>query len=796
MTVRETQLPRPARDYPFQPVPFTEVRVRDAFWSARLETNRAVSIPHAFRKCEEEGRISNFEIAAGLRRGEHRGAYPFDDTDPYKAIEGASYALMIQPDADLDAYLDGLIAKMAAAQEPDGYLYTCRTNKAEHLRHWFGPERWCNEGRSHELYNAGHLFEAAAAHYTATGKRSLLDVAVKNADLIEQVFGPGKNETPPGHQITEMGLARLYRITGERKYLDLARFFLDARGRGRGGEEDSEGIATWGEYNQDHLPVLEQTSAVGHAVRAVYMYAGMADVAALTGDEGYARAIGLIWENVVERKYYITGGVGARSRGEAFGDDFELPSMSAYCETCAAIGHVYWNHRLFLLHGESKYMDVLERTLYNGVLSGVSLDGKGFFYPNPLASHGQHERSAWFGCACCPGNVTRFIASVPGYAYAHRDSALYVNLFIGGEAKITLASGAVRVEQETRYPWNGAVRITVHPEKPSRFELRVRIPGWAVNQPVPGNLYRYADSAARDVRLCVNSVPAAPMMDNGYAVLQREWRNGDVVEMEMSMPARRVAADERVAACRGRVALERGPIVFCAEWPEFRDGNVFNLVLDDNQPLESHWQGDLLGGVVTLDGRCVALAAGENGQVSRREQAFRAIPYYAWAHRGRGEMSVWLARTEGDAIAMPPHGPEVKWQVSASGSHYDSGAVRDIFEPASSQDLEVRHFQWWARKGAEEWIEYAFDHPRKVSSVRVYWFDDSERNGGCRAPRSWRLLYRSGEKWLAVTARGGFGVAKDAYNVVEFEPVQASGLRMEVQAAPDWSAGVMRWRVR
>ncbi|RYG70270.1 glycoside hydrolase family 127 protein, partial [bacterium] len=376
------------RDYPVQPVPFTDVRLDDAFWAPRIETNRTVTIPFAFEQCEKSKRMYNFERAAAALRGEHvpdkkQTEFPFDDTDPYKVIEGASYALAVKPDAALDAYLDKLIAQIAAAQEPDGYLYTTRTLDPQHPHPWAGKERWVLDRElSHELYNLGHLYEAACAHYQATGKRSLLDVAIRTADLLDRTFGPGKQAIWPGHQITEMGLVKLYRVTGEERYLNLAKFLLDVRG-----PDGKPGAGR--EYNQSHKPVVEQTTAVGHAVRATYMYSGMADVAAITGDASYLKAIDAIWENTVGRKLYITGGIGATAHGEAFGKDYELPNMTAYNETCAAIGNVYWNQRLFLLHGDAKYIDVLERSLYNGLISGVSLDGKGFFYPNPLESRGQ-----------------------------------------------------------------------------------------------------------------------------------------------------------------------------------------------------------------------------------------------------------------------------------------------------------------------------------------------------------------------------------------------------------------------
>ncbi|MBW8039927.1 MAG: hypothetical protein FVQ85_08015 [Planctomycetes bacterium] len=632
------------KDYPIEPVSFTDVKVTDEFWAGRIETNRKVSIPYAFGKCEETGRIDNFAIAGGLKEGVHRGSYPFDDTDAYKILEGASYCLSVHPDAKLEKYVDDLIVKIAAAQEDDGYLFTARTNKAERLVNWYGKERWEKLGGSHELYNMGHLYEAAVAHYRATGKRSLLDVAIKNAEFLATVFGPGKNETAPGHQIIEMGLARLYRATGNEKYLKLAKFYLDTRGPGGNS------------YHQSHQKAFEQSEAVGHAVRASYMYCGMADVAALTGDKRYLDASERIWDNVVTKKLYITGGIGARGSGEAFGKNYELPNGSAYCETCAAIGNVMWNHRMFLFGGDAKYIDVLERTLYNALISGVSLKGDSFFYPNPLESRGQHKRSPWFGCACCPGNITRFIASVPGYIYARRGDTVYVNLFVDGSAEIKMGKNIVRLKQKTEYPWDGKVKITVGPARPARFSICVRIPGWARNEPVPSDLYRYVNSSSEKVSLKVNGKKAAAAMEKGYARISRAWKHGDVIEVTIPMPVRRVVSHEKIAGNTGKVALQRGPIVYCAEWPD-NDGHVLNLVLGDNAKFTTEHRKDMLNGVTVIKSKAAALSYGKDGKSTiKKKQDFAAIPYYAWAHRGAGEMAVWLARDESAAKPLTQPG--------------------------------------------------------------------------------------------------------------------------------------------
>ena len=779
-------------DYPWTPVPFTAVHLTDDFWAERIETNRTVTIPHVFAKCESEGRIDNFAVAGGLIEGGQQGSYPFDDTDVYKTIEGASYSLMARPDPVLEAYLDSVITLIGAAQEPDGYLYTARTNNSRRLRRWFGSERWERLSGSHELYNAGHLYEAASAHFLATGKRNLLDIALKNAELLDTVFGPGLNEEPPGHQVIEMGLVRLCRVTGDERWLRLAKHFLDVRGRSLGGRE------LWGEYNQDHAPVTEQTEAVGHAVRASYMYAGMADVAALTGDRSYIEAIDRLWENVAGGKLYLTGGIGATGGNEGFGPSYALPNMSAYCETCASIGNIYWNHRMFLLHGEGKYIDVMERTLYNALLSGISLEGDTFFYPNPLESVGQHARTPWFNCACCTGNVTRFIASVPGYVYATRGSSVYVNLFAAGEARLALPRGSVRLTQETRYPWQGRVTITVDPgeNRSQCLTLYVRIPGWAGGEAIAGDLYRFTDTGGNGEEpvLTVQGRRVPLRVRDGYVRLRRRWRRGDTVTLDLPMPVRRIAAHDSLAADRGRVALQRGPLVYAVEWPDVEGGSVRNLQLPDEADLTTRFRPDLLAGVQTIEGRARAWYRDSDGSRYAEEVPFAAIPYYAWAHRGRGEMAVWLAREESAARARGA--PTLASQARVSTSYGSNpGAVNDLLEPASSGDHDVPYYHFWPHKGTTEWLQYDFDSPAEISTVEVYFFDDTGR-GECRIPASWRLLYREAGRWRPVWTGQTWGTEIDAWNTVVFETVRTDAVRLEITARPDWAGGVHEWRVR
>ena len=641
------------KDYPITPVPFTKVRVNDAFWRPRIETNRTVTIPFLFQKNEETGRLDNFAIAGGLIKGKYRGER-YNDTDVYKPIEGASYSLMVHPDPELDRALDAMIVKIAAAQEPDGYLFTARTCDPAHPQPGIGPERWVEETVSHELYNAGHLYEAAVAHYLATGKRTLLDVAIRNADLVASVFGPDKRHGFPGHQEIELALVKLYRVTGNEKYLALAKSFLDQRGHDvtltQYPPRSRFAIYNQPEQIQAHKPVLEQDEAVGHAVRLTYMASGMADVAAVCGDTAYLAASERLWTNVVGKKMYLTAGVGSRHDRERFGENYELPNAAGYLETCASIGMALWNQRMFLLTGDARYVDVMEGAMYNGILSGVSLDGRSFFYANPLESdgkfgfnQGQPGRAPFFGTACCPGNISRFLPSMPGYIYAVKGDGLYVNLFVQGEAEVEAAGRKFRVKQETRYPWDGAVRITIEPEKKTALSVLVRIPGWARGEAVPGGLYRFADMAVEKPALEVNGKAVAVVLDKGFARIRREWKKGDVIGLRLPMPVRRVVADEAVKDDAGKVALERGPLVYCAEWPD-NGGRALNLVLPDGRPLAADFRPDLFNGAAVITGVALVLVKGRAGDTTAKEQTFLAIPYYAWAHRGPGEMAVWLPR--------------------------------------------------------------------------------------------------------------------------------------------------------
>ena len=788
-------------------VPFTQVHLTDSFWAPRIEVNRTVSIPSAFHQCEVNGRFDNFAIAGGLMKGEHRGDFSFDDTDPYKVIEGASYSLAAHYDANLDHYLDSVITLIAAAQEDDGYLTTCVTNKCTRLSGWWGTHRW-EKINSHELYNSGHLYEAAVAHYQATGKRSLLDFALRNADLVCRVFGPdeGQIHRPSGHPIVEMALAKLYKVTGDEKYLREARYFVEETGRCTDGHKPSM-------YSQDHLPILEQEEIVGHAVRAGYLYSGVADVAALTHDSAYQTAITRIWDNMASRKLYITGGIGSRAQGEGFGPDYELQNHTAYCETCASIANVYWNHRMLLATGDAKYADVYERALYNGVISGVSLSGDRFFYDNPLESMGEHERAEWFGCACCPGNITRFVASVPLYMYAKseptdREPALYVNLYIQSEAEIELGGQMVKVEQQTDYPWNGEVALTITPEQEETFALRLRIPGWAKGKPVPTDLYSLASTAssAYTVRVNGKEAKAAFREEEGYFTLLRSWRAGDRVELSLPMEVQQVKANDRVEDDRGRLAVERGPVMYCLEGVDMPDSTVFNKIIAPGATFQTHDEPELLGGVTTLT--TSAQQIGRDSVLTDVE--VKLIPYSTWQNRGADEMEVWIAATKEAARITPEptlasrahsliHKAAIQKDapVSASAMEWAWG-VNDQWEPKRSSDTSKPYHYWWLQYGKPVSISYEWDQSQTIQRTSVYWLDFDHYDGNFRVPESWRLYYRNArDRWEEVTLSDGscYGVEKDQWNTISFAPVCTTGLRIEAQLQQGESGGIIEWKV-
>ena len=720
------------KDYPFQLPALTNATVTGGFWLPRIETNRIVTLKSDFKNCEA-ARIPNFRNAAARKWGTFKGI-PFDDSDVYKVIEGAAYTLATNPDPELEKYVDGVNCAIVGSQEPDGYLYTARTlgftyknkNTVEPEFRMMGPVRWSNLPHSHELYNVGHFYEAAVAYWEATGKRTLLDAAIKSADLVARTFGDGPTQLKgtSGHEEIELALCKLYRATGDGKYLKLAKHLLEMRGRGGAGKQakvftqagdlaDGTALGAPGSYWQDHLPVTAQREAVGHAVRAAYLYCGMADVGALAGNADYIKAIDAIWENVACAKLALNGSVGARHRGEAFGANYELPNESAYLETCAGIGNALWNERMFLLHGEAKYIDIVELAIYNGVISGVSLGGDEFFYPNPLASAGGYKRSKWFGCSCCPVNVVRFVPQVPQLAYATRANSAYVNLFIESEATLKLDCGDMKISQKTDYPRGGDVSIEIVPPRDgARFALNVRIPGWCVGRPVPSDLYaQVVPGSPADFSAKVNGVAVKVSPQKGYCVIDRKWRRGDVVEVSMNMPVRRIKAHDKVEADRGRLAVMRGPVLYCAEGID-NHGKAFKLAVPADATFK---EGELQIGAE----RYTSLET-SNGVV--------LVPYCVWGNREPGnEMQTWFSL---DVWGGTDKAVSYSHCCRVDGTE---GLLKSA-APKSSGDDTIRRFTFWPRKGSGEWVACEFKTPRKIAGTKVYWFDDTARGGGCAIP--------------------------------------------------------------
>ena len=810
-------------DYPIQPVPFHQVKIQGGFWGPRLETNRNVTLWANLDKCEETGRLANFAVAGGRIEGGFEGIY-FNDSDVFKVIEGASYTLAQGYDAKVDQKLDQIIADIALAQEDDGYLYTARTcldsleasgEASDEASYDFpGKEaRWSHLAHGHELYNVGHLYEAAVAHFQATGKRSLLDVALKNADLIVRTFGSGAGQRydTPGHEEIEIGLVKLYRLTGEQKYLDQAGFFLESRGQ----KDKREQL--YGKYVQDHLPVLQQTEAVGHAVRAGYLYSGMADVAALTGNKEYVKVLDALWQDVVSSKMYLTGGIGSSRSGEAFGEAYDLPNLTAYNETCAAIANAMWNHRMFLLHGDAKYLDVLERILYNGFLSGISLEGDKFFYPNPLESDGKYafnqgstERKGWFNCSCCPVNIVRFMPSLAGMIYATKDDTCYVNLYVNGTADVEVGGQTVSLKQTTNYPWDGEIAFEVNPVTEAEFEMRFRIPGWANNQPVPSDLYEFDDGGEPFYKIYINGVEEEVTLVRGFATVRRKWKPGDHVNVLLWTTVRRVVCNPIVEANHNLVALQRGPIVYCLEGVD--NGHLHDIAVPSHtsggcvftpNTLHEKWKPKLLNGIIQISGELVRLPDPSapmppsyfGSPFPYPLQPMAAIPYFAWGHRGANQMRVWVP---GDIYETPLPTPERNFTVSASYCYPNDSvfAIQDGELPKRSNDHSIPRLTWWDHKGTTEWVEYAFDKKRRVSGSEIYWFDDTGR-GSCRIPQKWNMYYRDGDFWIHVPVplKGPLPITKDEFNRLEFPEVVTDALRLEVVLQDDYSGGILEWKV-
>lgn len=784
-----------AQDYKLSSVSLKNISITDKFWAPRIEISRTVTIPLALQSCEERGYMNNFARAGGLIKGEGKsiGGHA-RDSDLYKVMEGAAYSLQNHTDRILEGYMDNVFAKIAAAQWPDGYLCTFYS-----LPQRQPNKRYSNLAFDHELYCAGHFMESAIAYFEATGKKEILDIAIKNANHLCSTFGTDKRRDVPGHQEIELALLKLYRTTGQEKYLKLAKFFLDERGHAHGRKLYShKGIIN---YMQDHKPVVQQTEAVGHAVRATYMYCAMTDIVALTGDAEYAKAISKIWKNVVTKKLYINGGIGVRWEGEAFGDDYELPNKTAHSETCAAIANVLWNYRMNLLNGDAKYIDVLELALYNRVLAGVSLNGSRVFYKGPLSSDGRWQRFAIKDrMNCCISNISRIIPQIGRFIYVLNDEGIYVNLYISSSGKFNIKNNFVELTQQTSYPWQGDIKIVVNAAKPIRFNLNLRIPGWCKDSaPVWGDLYRFAENSKQTVTIKVNGKKENTFnLKNGYVSLQRNWNSGDVIELNLPMPVHRVYCNPNVKNNRGRVAIMRGPILYCAEGLD-NQGQALNLLLPDDSKLWVEYRKDLLEGVNVVGAdKAYAIRTDKDGKLLKTEiNEFTMIPYYAWANRGPSEMEIWVAREE-SVLKTPPatiaSTSRVTTSLPGEKGRLLACALNDQQEPSNSKDRSIIPFQWWPRVGTKEWVQYDFKKPEKVSAVEVYWYDESPE-GGCRVPKSWRLLYLDGEQWKPVDGASEYGTKVDQYNRVTFEPVEITALRIELELQPNFSTGILEWKV-
>jgi DUF1680 family protein len=754
---------------------FQQVEIRDRFWSQRQEINRKFSAPHSLDELAETGDLSNFTLAIN---GSHSGrkGYVFQDSDVYKVIEGAADTLATHPDPALDRRLDDIIALIGKAQMADGYIDT-------YYQVTEPGRRFTNLRDNHELYCAGHLIEAAVAHFLATGKRNLLSIAIKYADLLCVRYGPeGGRLGYGGHPELELALVKLSRATSDPRYFALAEKLVKTRGSHFFAKEHNTPDDEYdGTYWLDDVPITDHHEIKGHAVRAAYLMSGATDIVRQTGDPAIEKMLGRVWNNVIERRVFLTGGIGPSGSNEGFTVDYDLPNLSAYQETCASVAMAMWGYRMGLLHADAKYFDAVENALYNAMLAGVSLDGVRFFYVNPLASMGNHHRQAWFDCACCPPNVLRTVATIGGYAYAQKGSSLYVNLYLPGTVTWNLGGKPIKVDVRGDYPWDGKLQITPKVDAATQVSLHLRIPGWC-------------QSASLKVN---GKAIAQPAVEKGYFVVDRTWNRGDAVELDLPMPVDRVEANPLVKEDLGRLAVRRGPLIYCAEAVDQR-APIEELVLPREAKLNSEWRGNVLGGITTI--------VGTGERIEKEEWQKRLyqpvshmsptpvtlVPYCVWDNRQAGEMQVWLP-TEPPAARVG--GPESRAALSIS---YLSGnaqieGVNDGVEPKSSGEGVTRLTHWWPHKGTEEWVGYQWKKPLTISGVKVYWFDDTGR-GECRLPESWRLERLDGDKWVPIQL-ADYPIHKDQWCEVKFPPVQTSAMRLVVKLRPGWAAGVRQWKI-
>jgi len=776
------------------PVSIQQVTIDDAFWSPKLKVWREVTIPDCFAKFEKDGAFSNFDKIRDGQSGEHGGPAWYDGLI-YEMIRGCSDFLATKRDAALEGRLDGYIERIAAAAAKDreGYLNTW-TQLKEPTHRW--GLNGGDDNLQHDVYNAGAMVEAAVHYYRATGKTRLLQVATKLANHIADVMGPPpKKNVVPGHSLGEEALVKLYLLfreqpelksrmpvkVDEQRYLELVEFWIENRG-------NHEGRKTYGPYGQDHQPVLQQETIEGHAVRATLLCAGLVATAEVNGRADYLNAARRLWENMVQRRMYVIGGLGAVAGHEGFGPDYVLPN-NGYLETCAAIGAGFFHHNMNLALGDARYADELERVLYNAVLPGVSLKGDSYFYENPLEAGPKRTRWSWHPCPCCPPMFLKIMGALPGYIYAQEPGAAYVNLFVGSKATLTINGTPVTLQQTTEYPWDGKVKLTVKPQREVEFAVNLRMPGWC-NEP----------------KLRLNGKTVANVETvRGYARLQRKWRAGDAIELSLPMPVQRIKANPKVEADIGRVALQRGPLVYCLEAAD-NGGHIRNLVIPSDPPLAAQHRKSLLGGVTVITGTAMAvhrlpwpdqLYLPSTDLRGATNTQFTAIPYFANANRQPGEMRVWMAESpeQADALPSPTLATRAKATASRCWQSDTVSALNDQIEPAASDDAKIPRFTWWDHRGTAEWVQYDFDKPAKVSTVQVFWWDERRINAHCRVPQSWRLLYQAGGEWKPVPGASAYGVEMDRFNRVTFDPVETKALRMEVQLQSDWSGGILEWKV-
>jgi len=783
------------RRHPLTPVPIQQVVIEDEFWSPRIKVWREVTLADCFTKFEKDGAFNNFDRVRDGKQGGHAGPEWYDGLI-YEMIRASADFLAAHRDAELENRLDGYIQRIAdaAARDPDGYLNTWTQLMAP--RHRWGLNGG-NDVQQHDLYNAGALIEAAVHYYRATGKTQLLRVAVKLANHMAEVMGPPpRKNMVPGHSLGEEALVKLYLLfrvkpqlkaqmavpIDEQRYLKLAEFWIENRGNHRDRR-------SFGSYAQDHQPVLQQETIEGHAVRATLLCTGLVAAAGASGRDDYLTQARRLWQNMVGQRMYVTGGLGAVAGHEGFGPDYELPN-NGYLETCAAVGAGFFHHALSLAEGDARYADELERVLYNGILAGVSLKGDSYFYENPLEAGKSRKRWAWHGCPCCPPMFLKIMGALPGLIYAQDRDAIYVNLFIGSHATMTVKDVPIRLRQTSRYPWEGAIRLSIEPERDVELAVHLRLPTWC-----------------EDPQIKINGATVLePEKVGGYLRVQRKWQHGDVLELTLHLPVRRLEAHPKVEADRDRVALQRGPLIYCFEAVD-NTGQVRNLVIPPDAPLRSNYRPDLLGGVVVLQGTgravhrvewpdALYLPAGRRTDVTPVE--FTAIPYFANANRQSGEMMVWMAQTA--SRAEPLARPTVASRAIASASHCwqndTLAALNDQVEPTASDDTKIPRFTWWDHRGTREWVQYDFDRPEKVSSVEVYWWDERRIKAHCRVPQSWQLFYQADGQWKPVAGASVYTTEMDRFNRVTFDALQTRALRLEVQLQAEWSGGMLEWRVK